>query len=72
MLYPSDNDIQPNAEKHSFATDFEGAKVICRKIRQVSQQKKEKKGKNDTWMINPLYLCIVKSTKEDNIFSLDI
>ena len=59
-------------KKDGLATDFEGIKAICRKIRLVSQQKKEKKEKNDTQMINPLYLCIVKRTKEDNIFSLDI
>ena len=41
----------------------------CRKITPVSQQKKVKKEKNDPPLINPLYLCIVKRTVIDNIFS---
>jgi len=35
----------------------------------MSQQKKVKKEKNDPPLINPLYLCIVKRTVIDNIFS---
>ena len=61
-----------NDEKRGGATDSEGIRTICRKIRLVSQQKKEKKIKNDTRLINPSYLCIVKRTETDNIFSLDI
>ena len=65
-------DNKKNDEKEGLATDSEGIRAFCRKMRLVSQQKKEKKSKNDTWLINPLYLCIVKRTETDNIFSLDI
>ena len=41
-------DNKKNDEKEGLATDSEGIRAFCRKIRLVSQQKKEKKSKNDT------------------------
>jgi len=40
--------LQKKMKKEGLATDSEGIMAICRKMRLVSQQKKEKKSKNDT------------------------
>lgn len=60
---------ESQAPKSPHATNPKTSPPECRKITSVSQQKKVKKEKNDTPLINPLYLCIVKRTVIDNIFS---
>lgn len=60
---------ESQAPKSPHATNPKPTPPECRKITPMSQQKKVKKEKNDPPLINPLYLCIVKRTVIDNIFS---
>ncbi len=59
----------PKPLESPHATNPKPTPPECRKITPMSQQKKVKKEKNDPPLINPLYLCIVKRTVIDNIFS---